>query len=431
MPVRNGDYELRDGEDIFDTLSTSLLDLNEDANPGNQATLIYALLFSLSETLAENQERSLRQVYRSAYVVDATNEELTKKAKNLGVIRRPAQTATGVVTFSRDTNATTDYTIPSGTLVETLEDDPVTFETENSVTLSSGTKSVDATVRAVEGGSKGNVGSGAISVMPSPPTGVEDVNNANPTGDPTITDTNGDPLEVGRNRETDSELRSRILDTDATNIGPTADGTELAVTRVDDVLSVHVETNQENTAVNGIDPYHTEVTVLGGEVVEIAQTLYDVLSIPTLFRLQGGVNGTKEETSVYSDILDQQIPIPITRPVELTFDITVDVVHDGTYGGDVDVKDTTVEYIGGIRADDSSTTGLGLGDNVLINEVENRIEDVQGVDYANVTLVDKDSDGTDDTTTDSDGVPILQVDNSEVPRFDADDMTINTTARSN
>jgi uncharacterized phage protein gp47/JayE len=429
MPIRNGDYEPRDEDVIFSTASSSLLSLNSDANPGNESTLIYALLFSLSETLAENQELSLREVYRSAYVVDATGIELTKKARNLGVIRRPAQTATGVVTFSRDTNATTDYTIPSGTLVETLESDPVTFETEESVTLSSGTKSVDATVRAVEGGSDGNVGSGAITVMPSPPTGVEDVTNSDPTGDPTVDDTSGDPLEVGRNRETDFELRTRILDTDATDIGPTADGTELAVSQVDDVLSVHVETNQEDTAVNGIDAYHTEVTVLGGELIEIAQTLYDVMSITTLFRLQGGVNGTKESTSIYSDIVDQNITIPITRPVEVTADITIDVVHDGTYAGDVDVKDTIIEYTGGIRADDSSTTGLGLGENVLINEVENRVEDVQGVDFADLTLIDTNGDTNDDRTTDSDGVPVLSIGDSEVTRFDADAITVNTTAR--
>jgi hypothetical protein len=61
--------------------------------------------------------------------------------------------------------------------------------------------------------------------------------------------------------------------------------------------------------------------------------------------------------------------------------------------------------------------------------MENVAEDVQGVDYADVTLVDTNDDGTDDSTTDSDGVPILQVDDSEVARLDADDVTINATAR--
>lgn len=543
MPIRNGEYQQRTVDQIFETLATQLLDEEPDANPRAESTYTYALLWALASSIAQNQEQSLEDVYNAAYVVDATEEELTKKARNLGVVRKDAVKATGVVEFSRDSRATQDYLIPSGTEVETVEEDPVTFETTGATTIngpdsetdgtlystsstslvtktsfdvetlsrdsldvsadyrttnnsytatieiadatngtvittastsnttmqsvsdtydvssieetitveyrikisnSSGTAELDqssysiegqtlakATIQALAGGADGNVGPNAITSMPSPPAGVDSVTNPNPTGDPSLTDTNGDPFRAGRDRESDSDLRSRVLDTDATDEGPSADGIELALEDIDGVVSKHVNTNPTSSTSNGLDPYSSEVVVYGGDVYDIGRTLYETMGAATLLRLQGGVNGTKETTSVYSQLFDTSLTIPITRPTLLTFDsLDVDIVHTNNYGGDVSVKDTVVEYIGGTRADDSTTVGeLAIGDNVLVNEVENRIEDVNGVDFANVTLADVDGDGTDDTTTDSDGVPIVSVSDSEVARLDADNMTLSKTAR--
>jgi uncharacterized phage protein gp47/JayE len=429
MPIRNGNYIKRTEEVVFETIKDELLDQNPDANPQADATMVHALIMALALTIAQEQEEDLQDVYEAAYVVDATGEELTKKAHNLGVIRQEATEATGVVVFSRSSAATSDYTIPSGTVVETLEEDPVAFETTEPTTIESGTTSAKANIEAVEGGADGNVGPNAIEVMPSKPTGVESVTNNDPTGDPSITDTNDDPLRVGYDREDDEELRKRVLETDSVSEGPSADGIELAIENVDGVVSKHVESNQTSSTVNGIDPYKTEVTVYGGDAYDIVETLSETMSVTSFLRLQGGVNGTLDTADVYIRLLDQTITGEITRPTLLTFDVNIDVVHTANYAGGTEVKDALVDYVGGTYVDDSTTTGTDLGDNVLVNELENRAEDVQGVDYADVTLVDTNDDGTDDTTTDSDGVPILSVADSEVARLDADDVTISTTAR--
>lgn len=429
MPIRNGSYVKRSTQEQFETVADELLAQEGDANPRAPSTYTYALLWAVVSTLADNQEQALQDVYQSAYVVDATEEELSKKARNLGVLRQTAQRATGVVEFSRGSAATTDYTIPSGTVVETLADNPVQFETTTTATLTEGSTSVQATVEAIEGGSDGNVGPNSIQAMPSPPTGVEAVTNPDPTGDPSFTDTEGNPLRTGRDREGDDELRQRVLDTNATSQGPSGDGVQLALASTEGVISTHVNTNQESTANNGLDPFHSEVVVYGGDVYDVARTLYETMSATSLLRLQGGVNGTLESTTIYSELFDQNITVPITRPSLKTFTVDVDVVHTDSYGGDVSTKDAIVEYVGGTYADDSTTTGTGIGEDVLVNEMENHIEDVQGVDYADVTLVDANGDGTDDASTDEDGVPILAVSNSEVARIDADDVTITTTAR--
>jgi len=429
MPIGANGYEQFTEDESFKNFATALLAEEPDANPQSEATLVNANGRALARVIANEIEPSLQEVYRSAYVEDATGAELTKKCRNLGVYRRESVRATGVVTFSRSDPASSDITIPAGTAVETLEQNPVQFETTSVVTLSSGSSSVDATVRAVDGGSDGNVGPNAIQVMPSPPAGIDTVTNQQATGDPTLTDTSGDPLVPGRDREDDQSLRDRVLDTDASDEGPSGNGIELALARVEDVISTHINANPESTASNGLDPYHSEIVVYGGDAYTVAETLYETMSVTNILRLQGGVNGTKETATVYSNILEQDITVPITRPAQLTFDCTIDVVHTSDYDGDDAVQDAIVNYVGGTYVDDSSAVGTLLGENVLINEIENRVEDVQGVDYADVTLIDTNNDGTDDTTTDSDGVPILSVSSSEVARVDADNITVNTTAR--
>lgn len=419
----------RTEDEIFEDLASTLLVEEDDANPRAPNTYTNALLRAHAATLAENQEQSLDHTYNSAYVVDATGEELTKKARNLGVIRQSAVRATGVVTFSRDSAATSDHTIPSGTVVETLETDPTQFETTETVTLSNGTTSVKANIRALDGGSDGNVGPNAIQSMPSLLTGIDSVTNTQATGDPTLTDENGDPLVAGQDRESDDELRERVLNTDAVQEGPSGNGVRLALADVTGLVSSHINTNQESSTVDGIDPYNSEIIVFGGDVADVAQTLYETMSVTTLLRLQGGVNGTKETSDVYSELLDQTVTVPITRPTELTFDLEVDVVHTNAYPGDDTVKDAIVNYVGGTLIDNSTAIGTTIGENVMVNEIEKNAEDVDGVDFADVTLLDTDNDGADDTTTDSDGVPILSVSNSEVARLDADNITLSTTVR--
>lgn len=419
-------FEPDSSDNIFDTQASTLQSIAPNTYPRADTTLLFAILQSTSQTQAQQQE-DIEFVYDSAYVEDATGEELTKKARNLGILRQRAQKATGVVTFQRDSNATQDYTIQAGTVVETVETDPVQFETTETVTLSSGTQSVDANVQAVTGGADGNVAAGAIQSLPSKPTGVDSVTNNQATGDPTLTDTNGDPLVVGEPREDDESLRERVLDTDAVEDGPDPAGIKLALQSVEGVISTTVKTNQEGSTVDGLDPYHSEIIVYGGDVGDIADTLYNTLDIGTLLRLQGGVNGTSESTTLTAELFSQDITVPITRPTPVNIDVTINVVHTDIFAGTDVVKDTLVSYVGGTQTDGSSVVGRRGGENLRVNEMENRVEDVEGVIYSDITLIDSNGDGADDRTTNSNGVPILTVADSEVSRLDASAITANTT----
>jgi len=419
-------FEPQSSDELFDTSASRLKAISPETYPRANTTLLYAIL-QANSSVHEDIQKDIKYTYDNAYIVSATGEELTQKAREYGVNRREPTRATGVVTFHRDSPASADYVIQQGTIVETVTENPIQYETTETVTLESGTTEVDATVRAVDGGAAGNVTVGTIQAMPSKPTGVDTVTNPIPTGDPTESDTDGDPLIRGTDREGDELLRERVLDTDAAKEGPSDGGIKLALQRTDGVISSTLNTNQQPSTVNGLDPYHSEVVVYGGDTYDIAQTLYDVMSVPNLLRLQGGVNGTKVTETIEPDLLNDTITIAISRPATETFDIEISVVVDSTYAGDEAVKSEIVSYIGGINLDDSTEVGLLIGENVRLNEVVNRVERLDGVTYANVTLADVDGDGTDDSTTTNNGIPIVSIDSSSVARVDAENITVTST----
>jgi len=418
----------RTADEILEDLRRYFGEVAPEAGDGS-GTANRAHLETFANTISENQEQSLVDLYDATFIQDATGKELTKKAREVGVRRKPAIAATGVVTFSRDSTASQDYVIQKGVEVSTGGIDPVSFVTTEQTTLTSGSTEVDANVKAVEAGVSGNVSSSSLDTFVTTVEGVNSVINDNPTGDANYTDTNGEKLQVGRNREDDSALRDRALD--ATSIGgaSTAKAIETALMNIKDVITADFNYNPKSTSQDGLDPYHGEVVVYGSSVETIAETLEDTMSVTNLFHLQGGVHGTKATYDIYVELLDQTITIPITRPTETQLAITVDIVHDSTYAGKEAVKRAIVDYIGGTDPDGSNVIGLGQGEDVIVDELDMEINSVRGVIASTDLVIDADSDGTDDTTTDSDGVTVYDVASNEVPRIGSVDITVNETPR--
>lgn len=538
---RYRDNDPRTASEIADAIETELNAINSSL-PVVVGTQNYAYVNSFAATLAGQQEQALNSLYDAAYITDATGEELTKRARGLGVIRQDPVPATGVAEFSSSSPVSQDRNIPSGTFISTGGDAPTTFATTEQTTINAAYTDTDSTtysttgtsystqtsftvdadyrdsvdvsvdirttnnsytaevqivdttnsstiatfsttntsfvskgpttydissitgditiefqlkisnssgqaeiqnsavnpsaqdaaeanIECTENGPVGNVGSGTITTLVDIPPGVNSVTNPNPTGDPdyNLTD-DTTPQSPGQAKETDSSLRDRALDSTAIGGAGTAEGVELAMENIDGVISADVFTNRSNTTTNNVDPWHTEVRIYGGNTDDIADRLYEVAALGTIKTLQGGANGTLESSVVSTDLYGD-LTIEITRPTETNLEIDIDVVHDATYDGTNATKDAIVGYIGGTDTDGSTVGGLGQNENVLVNEIENVVEDLQGVDYANVTLLDSDGDSNDDTTTDSDGVPIYSVGASEVALVDATDITVSETAR--
>ena len=429
MQIKDGEYVPQSEDDFFEIAALELLEQKPNASV-NEDTVVNGLIEGFSRTLADTTEQNLQSVYDAGFILNASGKELTKRAEELGFFRKDAVKATGVVEFSRNQTATQDYTIPQGTVVETLSEDPVQFETTEEVTLSSGTRTVKANVQAVDGGTDGNVGANTIEAMPSPPTGVGSVSNPNPTGDPAYTDTDGNTLLVGQDEEDDQELQNRVLREDGSPGSASSDDISTALTNIDSVIdatAVVNNTDTDNTGSGGLPPYSTEIVVQGGTTEEIIETLFGVMTPIDFRRLHAGVNGTEVTDTVYDTFLESTVTGRISRPTTVDPTITVDVVVTDDFVGTDSVKNAIIEYTGGIDTDSNEYVGLTLGEDLYVDKIENAITSVDGVRGKQNVQIDQTGDGTDDTTTDGNGLSVLSVAKTEVVYLQSNDVVVNTT----
>jgi uncharacterized phage protein gp47/JayE len=135
MPVQNGDYVKLTEDDIQDALEDEL-----QSEFGQNIDLTESSVFStltevLGAVLSENQEQSIQEVYRSAFIETATGDDLNRVVALLGLQRRDAVHATGVERFEASGKVEQDYVIQNGTTVQTLGADPIEFETTEAVRL--------------------------------------------------------------------------------------------------------------------------------------------------------------------------------------------------------------------------------------------------------------------------------------------------------
>lgn len=136
-------------------------------------------------------------IYRQAFPQTAQEESLDLHGQRRGLARLEARKATGILRFSISSPLTVPLTIVAGTVC--LNGEGTAFETTESTVILAGETYADAEAQAVKPGPQGNAVAKSITVMQTPPDGVEQVTN--PQG-----------FSGGRNQETDEAYRSRILE---------------------------------------------------------------------------------------------------------------------------------------------------------------------------------------------------------------------------
>lgn len=419
-------YEPRDEDEVRSPMEEGLEERIDDPALGERDVL-GAIVHAVAETIAGQQEQSLEEVARNATLVHAEGDALDDKAAEIGIERREAVRATGVLEFYRNEEASTDYVIPRGTEART-DDGTATFETTERVTLEEGDMTVKANARAVRGGTHGNLPANRLIEMPSPPTGVEAVTNPEPTGDPEYTDTDGNSLTVGESRESDDELRERALASTSIGGAATPNAVETALRDTANVRTVTIFTNPyDSEDEDGLPPYSSEVIVSGGTDQDVADTLVDTVAVTDLMRLQSGVNGEGVTVSRHISSLDQDVAVDFSRPEEINLVIEAEVSTNGDYAGEDAIADQLVDYIGGQNSDGDVIVGLGASEDVYIGRIEDAIIGSEtGVNGIADLTVDATGDGSDDRTTDDDGIEIIEIGGAEQAMLDAEDVTITT-----
>lgn len=299
---------------------------------------------------------------------------------------------------------------------------------ENKYWDHSGLSARQANVRAREGGVEGNVGANTLTVLPVVPSGVDSVTNPFPTGSTDHYLTDLTTYVTGLPRETDVELRERVKRSDGT-LGkatvPALIANMLALEGAESVTVFENKTNTDNTGSGGLPPKSFELVFFGTTPnQDVAEALFDVKAFTA--RDYGGANGT-EVTEDVTASNGQVFTLRWSEPNVLSVDMTLDLVVNENYVGDDEIRRRIVEYIGGTGVDGTSVLGTGVGEDVYIHQLQDAI--VGPEDTGVIGIDEGESSFTPATTTDVNGLEIIDVGSNEVAQTNGEDgsITITTT----
>jgi uncharacterized phage protein gp47/JayE len=400
--IKDGIYLNETQEQVLDAMVADAKEyFGEDLKDDELAAI--RLFYAPIAIQFANAQEDIGLVLQSSQIKNAEGKQLDLLTGLIGVKRESATHATGSVTFSRSETAGKDYTIPSGTAVQTDSNDATKYETQESVILAGGTTSVQVPIESVATGVNKNTGANTVTIVPSPPAGIESVNN---------------PAEItgGTNEETDESLRGRAKEGLSEGSRSSAPALIYGAKALDGVTSVSIfinDTSSDNTGSGGLPDHSFELVILGGNQQEIGQMILETKAAGDTS--WGGSNGTEK-------IVNAELPngqtheISYSQPNPVTIYIDADITKTDEYRGDYVVRNSIVEYIGGLTSGGNEENGeILVGDNVLAGKVEYAIRDVDGVyDVDSLTI------GVSDNPT---GTGDVSISNSDVATTDATDET--------
>lgn len=277
---------------------------------------------------------ALDQVVEYGFAQSTYGLFLDARAEEHGVTRKAAVAATGTVTF----NGTNGVVIPAGTQVSNTvlagsPDEPVVFETDAIGTISGGT--VDIAVTAVEAASAGNLPAASIDRLVTIIAGITSITNAAAT-------------TGGTDEETDEELRTRLLDAIAAREGA---GTK------DDYETWALE-------VEGVGYATCEPLWSGAGTVRVM--ILDPDGQPASAGLQTTVGDYIETLRPIGASVTVSTPTLVTQTVSAT--LTMETGF--TVAGQTSAVEASLQ---------AYYDSLGVGDDVIYNEVLAAIVTTQGV----------------------------------------------------
>lgn len=270
---------------------------------------------------------------KQMFASTAEGEYLDLHGLQRGIVRCEATPSFGQVTFSVNEALLKSLSIPKGTVVATAATH-LRFETLSDAVIPEGELSATVSAKSVGSGREYNVLKGNISVMVTPPAGVDTVTNA-------------EGFSGGCNRESDESLRERIME----SIKFPQNGVNSAYYEsvAESVYGVHsAAAVPRGRGVGTVDVYiAAEGAVVSDEVLEEAQTLIS------------------QKREINADVLVKK-----AQPVTVDFYLEI-IICDG-YGFD-DVKDR-------VRANvQEFITTRGVGSEVLMCDISECVYHTEGV----------------------------------------------------
>lgn len=176
--------------------------------------------------------------------------------------------------------------------------------------------------------------------------------------------TNPSSSVLGRDVESDEQLRDRLLTSRSQRSNNTWDSLYSGLLSIEGVTSVNLEENATDTAVGTLPPYSYTAVVLGGSDQEIGQVVWR--NKPLGIAPQGNTAITVQ------DIRGDSKTVRFSRPSEITIYIEMSVVTDSNLfpGDGIDqIKQSILNY---------SATNFGIGDDVIYSKLFTPINQIRG-----------------------------------------------------
>lgn len=236
----------------------------------NAGSVVGTLVRAVSRELKLVYEQ-MDQAYRRAFIDIAQGVALDNVVALLGIVRNPALPAKGHVTFflKKPNQGKNPVVISPRTRVADTKGR--VFVVSEGGFINPGDKSVALPVIAQDPGPDGNVGTGSITVMPTPPRGVDGGV------------TNESPVTGGEAAESDDQLRERAKHALERAGNATLNAIKFAILEVDGVEGVEV---RDHTIDDTIPLGEVRVRYSGGDGQAIQQAIEDSRAAGILVRAE-------------------------------------------------------------------------------------------------------------------------------------------------
>jgi uncharacterized phage protein gp47/JayE len=350
-------------------------DINVDPNSVDGQLLgIFAESINNLEQLAE-------AVYQSFNPSTATGAALSRLVQLNGI--RRIEGAYSVVDLT--CTGTAGTVIPAGSLAQ--GSDGVHWSTTQPITIDQ-TGVVTVPARAEKMGVLA-AAAGTITTIATPIYGWQSVTNPN-------------PASLGRDEETDQELRVRRALSTSTTAQAMLDGLYGALLNLNGVLQAHVYENSTGDVDENGQAAHSILCVVdGGDTQEILETIYRKKSVGVT--LLGGVSG------VVSDSAGNAQTIRFDRPTDVAIYVTVNVSRQQGYPADgaARIQQAILAW---------ATANMRIGAEVILSQLYTPINTVPGVSVTSLLI---------GTTHDAQAAANIAVAYNSIARFDPSRITVN------
>lgn len=325
-------------------------------------------IISIQSAIRDDLNGKAEYILNSFSPFTAIGAQLSNLAPLMNKRRLPRIYGQVTLRFNADLNGAT---VPDGTVVSSSVDKTQKYSTTQAITIApNGSGSVLA--NAIEAVTFKPV-AGTVTVMESGVFGVASVTNPN---DGT----------AGRARETDAQLRNRMLRTSSAPSG-TPEGIYTAISEVDGVTYTSVLENFTDTAnAAGMPPHSIMPVVDGGDDNEIALAILESRAAGIQFTTSTNIPGaTWKKVTVTNPANGQPVDVWFARPANVSAAIAIDIDTDSNYptDGEQRIKDEVVSFV----------NQWDVGRVLYASRLYTPINLVPGVDINTVTI-----DGTDRKT---------------------------------